>query len=182
MTFNKKRVSALIVSCLLATTVLANSDSNTNTEYKIQLVKNCQVISEKSMNAEQIKAYIALKKEEDKMAALEHPIKAIEAQLNDYSQQIEALTAKAIQEDSKTLHINKSYLKEQEQVVAQLNTLVKNHQNDFKALESQGNAIGEVADNFTDLIEADLDEFDYDSLRIRSPLNKDKEFQCQRGI
>lgn len=182
MTLIKKSVPTFIASCLLATAVFANTDSNTSDEYKIQLIKNCQVISEKAMTSKQAAAYIALKNEEEKMTALENPIKAIEAQIRDYSHQIEALTAKAIQEDDNTLRINKSFLKEQEQVAKQLNALMKNHQHEFTALESQGNIIGEVAEQFSDLIEADLAEFDHDSLRISSPLNKDKDFQCHRGV
>ncbi|WOH37470.1 hypothetical protein RI844_19245 [Thalassotalea fonticola] len=182
MTFQKTFKFATISSCLLIGAAFASQASSTNTDYTITLLKGCDVVAKYAMNTEQVEAYQALQAEEQKMHALEQPIQAIEQQLQEYTEQIEELTSLAIQDNDDTLYIDKSYLKQQEQVVAKLDKLMDEHQHDFDALGEQGSLIGAKAEDFTDTIDASFDNVDYDQMRIDYPDNVDSNYQCHSDI
>jgi hypothetical protein len=100
------------------------------------------------MTPAQIEAYQNLQKIEGSMHELELPIKAIDQQIQAFSRKIEDLGALAIQETDSSLHIDETYLKQQEAVAQQLNDLVALHQADFDALSAQGDKISAVAEKF----------------------------------
>jgi chromosome segregation ATPase len=182
MTLLKKFTPAIIVTCLLTTAVFANQSENQVNGYKIQVLDKCQVTKEYDMTNEQINAYLALQVEEGKMESLESPISEIQDELDSYSEQIDELTALAIQETEQSLYIDKEYLKQQEQVVEKLNVLMEAHQQDFDALGSQGNKIGKVADIFLASLEETIGDSKHQQIHIISPDDQDSNYQCHNDI
>jgi len=182
MTLLKKFTPAIITTCLLATAVFTAQSETQQNGYKIQVLENCQVINEYDMSNEQINAYLALKVEEEKMTLLEDPTSAIQDQLDSYSDQIEELTALAIQETEDSLYIDKNYLKQQEHVVEKLNDLMEIHQQDFDALGKQGDKIGKVADIFIKSLEATVGNSDNQQIHISSPNKQSNAYQCHNDI
>jgi len=181
MALLKKFPPAIITACLLATAVFSVQSETQQSDYKIQVLENCQIIKEYNMTDHQIDAYLALKIEEEKMSSLESPISAIQNELDGYSEQIDELTALAIQETEQSLTIDKAYLKQQEQVVKKLNVLMEAHQKDFDALGLQGKKIGKVADNFVTSLEGTLGNYKHHQIHISSPDDLDN-YQCHNDI
>lgn len=182
MTLQKTFTFATISSTLLISAAFATQANNADTDHTITLLKDCNVVAEYAMTAEQVEAYQALQLEEQKMHALEQPIQAFEQQLQAYTEQIEELTALAIQDNEDSLYIDKSYLKQQQQVVAKLDLLMDEHQHEFDALGEQGSLIGAKAENFSDTIDARFDHIDYNQMRIDHPGKADSNDQCESDI
>jgi peptidoglycan hydrolase CwlO-like protein len=181
----KKYRVALIVSCIFSSIAITATATQSTTatiqadsDYTISLLKDCQPVAQYPMTEQQIKAYLMLKEAEKKMNGLESPIKAIEQDIKQYSDEIEQLTKLAIQETDSTLHIDKSYLKQQNIVVKKLNNLMAIHQADFDALEEQGRIIGDVANKFSEAIEVGFEELDYDHIRVNDPNKAKRKWHC----
>ena len=182
MTFHKTLTFAAVSSCLLISAAFASQATNEDTGHTITLLKDCNVIAEYAMNAEQVTAYQALHAEEQKMHDLEKPTRAVEQQLQQFTDQIEELTSLAIQDNEDTLHIDKNYLKKQDQVVAKLQLLMDKNQHKFDAIGEQGRLIGVKADDFTDTIDDNFEDVDYNQIRIDYPGKVDSNYQCETDI
>ena len=85
------------------------------------------------------------------------------------TQEIETLTSLAISETEDSLHIDKNFLKQQEQAIEKLDDFMAVHQENFDALGEQGTRLGESADSFTAAMKLQLEGLDYDNIRISSP-------------
>lgn len=156
---------AITSMTLLTNTVLANKRIE-NHGFAIKVIEDCQIIMEIPLNAEQIKTYLALKKEEEKMAKLEIPISAIEEKIEVYTSQIERLSQQAFTHTAQSFHINKAALAEQELVIEKLDKLMALHQADFDALGTQGKRIGAIADEFSEAIMPSLANIEYKQITI----------------
>lgn len=170
-----------IATCFMLGAAFANTSGVASSEYQLTLLKDCQTVTTLQMTPKQIGSYLALQKEEKIMEQISEPIEEIEQQLNHYSTEIEKLSKLAIQETDNSLHINKKYLAEQEQVVDKLNALMATHQRDFDALGKQGRRIGKLANHFEATIKESLSRFDYNQVHIKTP-NKSKNYQCNSKI
>jgi|GEM_PF-1682219 len=174
----KTLIPAAIVSCLLVTTVFADQDDSRQSGYTLNLYNDCQLVAQHAMDDKQVTAYLALKSEEEIMRELESPIADIQAQLDDYSLQIEELTALAVQETDNSVYVDKHYLAQQKEVVNKLNHLMAKHQSDFDALGVQGRRIGKLADAFTTSIKPIIGNDSFDQIHVSS-LEQTSGFQCQ---
>jgi delta 1-pyrroline-5-carboxylate dehydrogenase len=182
MNITSKIIIASAVSILLTQVVLALSDTNKPSDYSVIALKNCDVVSDKAMTAEQLEAYLSLEQQQQKMQTLELPIQGIEKEISLYSDEIEKLTKLAIQETSDTLHINKALLKKQEVVVKELSEFMQQHQQSFDALGEQGNIIGQQAEIFASSIKANLESIDYDQIRVLTPDSHTTKLSCDGDI
>ena len=173
----KTLIPAAIASSLLISTVFAGQDDSQPSGYTLNLYNDCQLVAQHAMTERQISAYLALKNEEDIMQELESPIADIQAQLDDYSLQIEELTALAVQETDNGVYVDKHYLARQKEVVNKLNHLMARHQSDFDALGVQGHRIGKLADAFTSSIKPIIGDNSFDQIHVTRP-DKPSGFQC----
>jgi len=177
---------AIIPSLLLTTAALAMSGGSQkeaaySSDYTLVLYKSCQEVSRQTMSDTQLSAYLAIENASEKMDGLQAPIESMQDQLEELTSQIEQLTDKAIIEDENSLHINKAFLKEQEEVVAKLEVLMTKHQGDFDAIEQQGDKIGELADEFEKALAPSIDGFDYDQIHIKTPTEADSNYRCDNN-
>jgi len=184
-----KAALTIIPSLFLTTAVLAMAGGNDSSiekpiyasDYTLVLLKDCKEISRQTMSEPQLSAYVALENASEKMDGIQAPIEAMQDQLDKFTSQIEQLTDKAIIEDEDSLHINKAFLKEQEEVVAKLEVLMTKHQGDFDAIEQQGDKIGELADEFEKALAPSIDGFDYDQIHIKTPTEGDSNYRCDNN-
>lgn len=151
---------------LQSTAIAAQNDAVLKTEYTIKAYKNCQLVHQQSMTAEQVNAYEALKEQEEKMHSFEMNLDGVEEVLNQYTDEIAELSDLAIQETENTVFIDKHYLEKQEEVAQRLDEFMEEHEHKFDALEEQGEIIEEFADKFTYAIEKDLEGIDYNNIQI----------------
>jgi hypothetical protein len=168
-----------LVICQIA---FAWTDSDTVNHYSVVAFKNCEVVSEKTMTAEQSEAYLTLKQLEQEMHSLEMPIQKIEQKIQGYTDKIERLTNLAVQETEGSLHIDKALLKQQEIVVKEFNNFMQLHQPNFDALGKQGSIIGKQAEIFEAGIKASLENVDYDQIRVVTPSHKGSGYSCDNHI
>lgn len=171
-------VVTVLTSTFLLTAVMAAQTSDERPPYKIQYLQDCTVVSEKVMTEQQTQHYLQLQDEQRLMDELQRPIKAIEQQIQQYSQQIDELTVRAIQEDDATLHINKVYLQQQKEVAGQLNSLISEHQQDFDALEVQGRNIQLTANKFEAAIKQTQPDLEFGQIRIIGPSEQRSGKRC----
>jgi cell division protein FtsB len=175
-------IPALIASCLLVTTAFASNAKQSQDDYHLVLIKDCQVVAKRQMNKQQIASYVALQQEEKKMALLEHPVAALEQELEALTEEIEYLTELAIKETDDSLYIDKGYLQQQELAVAQLDSFMAVHQQSFDLLGEQGNIVGNKGDAFVKVIEEAIEHIDYDTMQINAPGNSEHNarhnYQC----
>ena len=183
---NLNKKSLVLFSCGLFTlaTMAANISKPTYQEgdYRILVSNDCELVAEYNMTPAQIAAYQELQKIEGTMHEFERPIKAIEQQMQEYSEQLESLTALAIQESDTSLHIDKNYLKQQEAVAQQLTDLVQLHQADFDALSQQGSKISAVAQKFEQAMAVTLDGIEHDQIEILSPAKPNSNHYCHKRM
>lgn len=175
------KIAPVVTSLLITSAAFALSANENNkfaADYSLVLLKDCQEISRQVMSDKQLSAYLALQAASEKMDVIEQPIENMKVDLNEYTAQIEQLTDKAIVEDEDSLYINKTILKEQEEVVAKLNELMEKHRDDFDAIGKQGEKIGKVADEFEQALSVSTDGFDYDQVHIETPNDKGPKYQC----
>jgi hypothetical protein len=182
MNITSKIIIASAASILLTQVALALSETNKPGDYSVIALKNCDVVSDKTMTAPQLEAYLSLKQQQQKMQALELPIQDIQQEITLYSNEIEKLTKLAIQDTDQSLHINKSLLKKQEVVVQELDKFMQLHQPDFDALGEQGNVIGQQAEIFASSIKANLESIDYDQIRVLTPDSHITKLNCDGDI
>lgn len=180
MHITSKIFFASAVTILFAQVALSDTTSPDN--YSIIALKNCQVVSNNVMTADQLEAYLSLKQQEQKMHSLEAPIKNIEQEIEVYTDNIERLAKLAIHETADTLHIDKKLLKQQDEAAKKFAQFMHIHQDKFDAIGSQGEVVGNQAKIFETSIEASLDNIDYDQIQILTPDSQHNQFSCDNNI
>jgi hypothetical protein len=181
MTYTYKFTALLISTSFFTALALANTNKQSVEDYKILMLEDCKVVAEKTMTTSQVRAYEALKEQEQLMQGLELPITAITEQIEQYSSEIEELTALAVQETDTSLYIDKTYMRQQEAAVDKLQALISSHQNDFDALENQGYTIGRIAEEFEQEIAPSIENFKHDQIRIVGPDSSTSGHSCYSG-
>lgn len=170
------------MTSLFSQAVSALPDTHKHSDYSVIALKNCHVVSSQKMSKEQFEAYTSLKQQEQKMHKLEEPIQAIELEIDSYSNEIEKLTELAIQETDKTLHIDKTILKQQEAVAAEFSQFMQQHQSAFDTLGEQGKIIGEKANTFQVAIKTSLSGVEYDQIQILTPDSDQSQPSCDSTV
>jgi chromosome segregation ATPase len=182
MTYTSKITAMLLTTSLFTVLNLTAAEKQSPEDYKIILLNNCQVVSELAMTSSQVSAYQALQQQEQRMQVLEQPINAIEEQLQEYSSELETLSALAVQETQTSVYINKSYLQEQKAAADKLQQLVSDHQSDFDALQQQGEKIGQLADVFERELAPSVANIKHNQIQIIGPDSTSSDSNCYSGI
>ncbi|CAH9049881.1 hypothetical protein PSECIP111951_00064 [Pseudoalteromonas holothuriae] len=145
-------VTVMSVSFAKNTTKDFQKQKISNEEYRMIVFQDCQQVLVEPLNDQQLSSYLALTTLSKKMKQLEKPVDKVSAQMSRLGKQIEALSSKAFVEHDGKLTIDKTLLAKQKKISNQLSTLASNHEDDFKALETQGKKIELAANNFESLI------------------------------
>lgn len=149
-----------------------------DSDYKVRIYNQCKLVSEHAMTAQQVAVYQSLMQHEKAMHKLEGPINAIEPQMDKLTAKMERISELAIQETDETLHINKKHLKQQEDIAQQIEQLVAQHQDDFEALEQQGEKIAAVADDFEQQMKPLTEGVEHDNIQIISADKTTEPYRC----
>jgi chromosome segregation ATPase len=83
-----KKIYLLVACGLITASSMASSDQlkeQVTTGYKNKLLNNCQLVSEITMTPMQVEAYQKLQQQEASMHQIEVPIKSIERQMHEYT-------------------------------------------------------------------------------------------------
>lgn len=170
-------ITSLSLAALAPVFALQNQPVS-QSDYHIIAYKDCKQVFQQPMSDTQIKAYHELTLQTDKMDELELGLDGINDEIAAFTQKIESITDLAIQETGSRLTIDKNLLAEQQQIVAELERFMDQHEHRFDALGEHGEILGQYADVFTDAIEADLAHVDYDNVRVITPDNLNDNHHC----
>lgn len=168
-----------ITAFAISSLAMASQKSTDPEDYRLVVMKNCEVISDSALTQNQLDAYLALHDEEGLMGDLEGPIKDMEDDLKELTDMIEEVTELAVQETEGSIYIDKHYLKEQEELAEKIDELIDAHEGDFKALEKQGQLLEKKARVFEEAIEEGLEDLDYNQIRIITPDSDSDDYNCR---
>jgi archaellin len=182
MKSSTKILIALLFPLVICQVALAWSDTDNANNHSVVALKNCEVVSNQAMTAEQFEAYLGLKQQEQEIHRLELPIQEIEEEIKVYTDELETLTKLVIQDNDGSLHINKKLLKQQDIVAKEFNQFMQLHQQDFDALSKQGSIIGLQAEIFEKSIKTSLESIDYDRIQVLTEDNKHTLSNCDNAI
>lgn len=172
-----KPLIAVTSACLMLSALAVTADEKSN-QYKVQYLRDCNVVEEVALNPAQVRAYQDLQKASKKMSLIDKPHDFQNNKINQLSHEISKLSAEVHKEDNNRIVINKAVLKEQNKLVKELEQIVEEMQPHFSALETQGEVVSQKADIFEKSIESLNANFSYDHIRIITPENQYKRHQC----
>lgn len=166
--------SAVLTACVAAN---ASPEQNKDSDYRIQVFKECEKIKDIAMSPDQITAYQALQNIEDKMTQLEAPMRDMDEELEVYQDQLDELADAVTYEDDNVLKIDKQKLREQKQLARKIEQIVRHHEADIRAIESEARRIEAASMRFERAIKPSLDGLDHDQVQIINRKTA-KPFKC----
>lgn len=143
---------------------------------QIAYIKNCKVIQQRAMTADEFAAYQRLEAVEQQMQELQLPMKAFEAEMEQHSERMAELSDLVHQEDEHSIRIDKAKMAEQHKVAEEIQEITSRYKPHFAALEQKGDEISDIADDFTDLLEKSAPAGGFDHIQVIS--DSDKTTEC----
>ena len=148
--------------------------------FQLQVLNNCQLVSQRAMTAEEIQLHQQLNGLQQQMTALEAPLELMQHHLEQQHTQMETLAAQIEQQAGQGMP-DSVLLEQQAELGQDMAAIVDSYQPQIDAVSSQGEQIGQLADQFTTLLKKDLQGVTYNQLRVldnKQPPPKD----CQTGL
>lgn len=146
---------------------------------QVAFIKNCKVIQQRVMTADEFAAYQRLEAVELEMEELHLPMKAFDAEMEQHSERMAELSDLVHQEDEHSIRIDKVKMAEQQKLAEKIQEITERHQPHFAALEQKGDEISEIADDFTELLEKSAPAGGFDHIQVISDSGKTTE--CYDG-
>jgi len=166
--------SAVLTACVAAN---AAPDKQTESDYRIQVYKDCEKVKDLPMSPTQVSAYKAFQNIENKMTLLEKPVRDMDEELAEYHAQLEALSSDFKYEDENILKINKQKLREHKEIAREIKKIVRSHEADIRAIEQEARRIESVSKRFEQAIKPSLVGLEHDQVQIINSKTA-KPFKC----
>jgi len=167
----------LLSSCGLA---LATQQS-TPTDYKLQVLKDCKLLSERPLTTAELSAWQNLKKAELKMDQLQIPLDQMSNALEPHQDKMEQLSAELEQQTKRDRMPDETLLEQTRMTAERIEDITDSYQGDIDAISSYGDEISKVAKTFEQQITAQLPQDSYDQLRVLTP-GETPDKSCQSGM
>ena len=167
-TMKIKAVISIISSVVLTACVTANAtpDQASNSDYRIQVFKDCEKVKDIAMSPSQISAYKAFQKIENKMALLERPVRDMDEELAEYHAQLEALSSNFKYEDENVLKVDKQKLRRHKEIARKIEQIVRSHEADIRVIEREARRIESASKRFEQAIKPSLVGLEHDQVQI----------------
>ncbi len=167
----------LLSSCGLA---LAAQQS-APTDYKLQVLKDCKLLSERPLTAAELNAWQNLKKAELKMDQLQIPLDQMSKALGPHQDKMEQLSAELEQQTKRDRMPDETLLEQTRMTAERIEDITDSYQGDIDAISQYGDEISKVAKTFEQQITAQLPEGSFDQLRVVKP-GETPDKNCQSGM
>ncbi len=174
----QKSFTFTLLSAAIAITVGCTAQAETTSTsvsaapQQIAYIKNCKVIQQRAMTADEFEAYQRLKAVEQQMEELHLPLEAFEAEMEQHSDRMAELSDLVHQEDEHSIRIDKAKMAEQQKLAEEIQEITARHRPHFEALEQKGDEISDIADDFTDLLEKSAPAGGFDHIQVISDSGK----------
>ena len=155
--------SAVLTACVAAN---AAPDKQIESDYRIQVYKDCEKEKDLPMSPTQVSAYKAFQNIENKMTLLEKPVRDMDEELAEYHAQWEALSSDFKYEDENILKINKQKLREHKEIARKIKKIVRSHEADIRAIEQEARRIESASKRFEQAIKPSLVGLEHDQVQI----------------
>jgi Skp family chaperone for outer membrane proteins len=165
----KKLLTTTVVALTFASALsFTNAMAGDNERPMIQLIKDHEVVETREMTNEEYEAYQALENMEIKFDEIEGPLEALEEELEAKAEKLEMAVEKMIERKFSDIagDDNDEFEYEKETAVDEITALVEQMKPNLKRIKVMANQMQNVAENFKDEITQNLDENDYDSIRV----------------
>ena len=177
MKFQKSFTFTLLSAAIVITVGCTAQAETTSTSVsaapqQIAYIKNCKVIQQRAMTADEFEAYQRLKAVEQQMEELHLPLEAFEAEMEQHSDRMAELSDLVHQEDEHSIRIDKAKMAEQQKLAEEIQEITARHRPHFEALEQKGDEISDIADDFTDLLEKSAPAGGFDHIQVISDSGK----------
>jgi DNA repair exonuclease SbcCD ATPase subunit len=174
----QKSFTFTLLSAAIAITVGCTAQAETTSTsvsaapQQIAYIKNCKVIQQRAMTADEFEAYQRLKAVEQQMEELHLPLEAFEAEMEQHSDRMAELSDLVHQEDEHSIRIDKAKMAEQQKLAEEIQEITARHRPHFEALEQKGDEISDIADDFTELLEKSAPAGGFDHIQVISDSGK----------
>lgn len=149
--------------------------------HRLQVYKNCTLLSERPLNGNEIQHWQQLQQAELKMAQLEIPMTQMQQELKKHETQLRELSSQIEQQAASRRLPDQDLLAQTEKVSQRIQDITYAYQGDIDAISSHGEQIGKVADAFSKLVTDGLAEGSYDQLRVLQP-GEQSDKSCNKGM
>jgi hypothetical protein len=176
--------SGLAMSTQSATPNTSNAKapqlSPTN-QYQLQVFKNCVMLKQRQLNSEEIAVYKKLKNYEQQMDELQAPLALMEQQLGQQTKRMKSMSDQIAQQVNLQGEPDPVLLETQAELSEDISAIVDSFQPDIDAVSKNGEAIANLADEFSELISKDNPSESYDQIRVIEPGDADTK-DCNQGM
>ncbi|ALZ76868.1 hypothetical protein [Rheinheimera sp. F8] len=175
-------VIVLLSSCGLALAAQQSSaKQSAPTDYKLQVLKDCKLLSERALTAAELDAWQNLKKAELKMDQLQIPLDQMSKALEPHQDKMEQLSAELELQTKRDRMPDETLLEQTRMTAERIEDITDSYQGDIDAISSYGDEISKVAKTFEQQITAQLPQGSYDQLRVLKP-GEQPDKNCQSGM
>lgn len=152
-----------------------------NSGYQLQMLKDCEFVIQRQLQADEIMLFKKLKDAETHMAVLQAPLDLMEQQLASKTKLMADMSSQIEQQAQLLSEPDPVLLETQAELSQQISAIVDSFQPDIDAISSHGKQIGDLADQFTQLITQGAASNSYDQIRIIEP-GESATKNCQQGM
>ena len=181
--FHRFTVAVLLFSsCSFAVTSQPSATQQSLlTEHKLQVLKDCKLLSERPLTAAELSAWQDLKKAELKMDQLQIPLDQMSKALEPHQDKMEQLSAELELQSKRDRMPDETLLEQTRMTAERIEDITDSYQGDIDAISSYGDEISKVAQVFEQQITAKLPAGSFDQLRVLTP-GETPDKNCQRGM
>ncbi|MDZ7869708.1 MAG: hypothetical protein U5L02_11030 [Rheinheimera sp.] len=181
--FHRFTLAVLLASsCGLALAAQqAPAQQSAPTNYKLQVLKDCKLLSERPLTTAELSAWQNLKKAELKMDQLQIPLDQMSKALEPHQDKMEQLSAELEQQTKRDRMPDEDLLEQTRLTAERIEDITDSYQGDIDAISSYGDEISKVAKTFEQQITAQLPQGSYDQLRVLTP-GEQPDKNCQSGM
>ena len=155
--------SAVLAVCVVA---YAASTAESTQPLKIHVFEDCKKVDEVTLSQSQIAAYEKLQSTERKMKILEAPLKKMEQALKKQELALDNLSGEMVIENDSQFVVNKTLIKQHEEIAAKMEAIVHKHSDDIEALEKHARTVEQTAHEFETEIKPVLSKYDGERVHI----------------
>lgn len=181
--FHRFTVAVLLFSsCSFAVTSQPSTTrQSVLTEHKLQVLKDCKLLSERPLTAAELSAWQDLKKAELKMDQLQIPLDQMSKALEPHQDKMEQLSAELELQTKRDRMPDETLLEQTRMTAERIEDITDSYQGDIDAISSYGDHISQVAKVFEQQITAKLPAGSFDQLRVLTP-GETPDNNCQSGM
>ena len=135
-------VSSQVASA--ASSPTAGTALTDNSSYQLQVLKNCEIVKQRPLSADEIALYQKLKNAEQEMTGLQVPMDLMEQQLAEHTKLLESMSSQ-IEQQVQYGEPDPVLLETQAELSQQISAIVDSFQPDIDAISSHGPHSGAIA-------------------------------------